>query len=779
MSNAPHYFGIRHHGPGSARSLRTALEAVKPDVILLEGPAEAEPLLSYVQHVDMQPPVALLLHDEKELDLVVFYPFATFSPEWQVIQYALAHDIPIQMMDLPQKHQLALRKQWAEEAQQQAEQAAQEAEQTSEETEDEDCLEDSSTAAQNALPTDPLDWLAQAAGFDDGERWWDYMVEQRRDSLELFTAINEAMSAVREEIEAQQTLNADNPQQQREVLREAWMRKTLRAAQKDFNNIAVVCGAWHVPALQANVTIKADNAVLKGLPKCKVNATWVPWSYHHLTMHSGYGAGIQSPGWYEHLWHCDVAESQRARAVAGGWLSKIAHTLRDAGIDASTASVIESVRVAETLAALRNKPLPDLDELNEAALTTLCFGDAEPMQLIYEQLVVSNRLGTVPDDTPSVPIQQDLTAQQKSLRLKPSADEEDKVLDLRKDVDLARSQLLHRLVLLDIPWGELKQASGKGTFKEMWRLQWQPEYVLKLIEASLWGVTIEEASQQFAQDKIHHSERLPDLTVWLDKVLLADLPVAVNAALQRLDTLAAVAGDAIELMRALPQLAQVLRYGTVRRFDTALVGRVVDSVVVRLCVGLPTACSALDDDAAHEVFKVLIECANAINLLQNESHSDMWQQTLEKLLNQHGVHGLIVGRCCRLLLNDNVLDNDTASRYLHFALSHANDPVQAGAWLEGFLHGSGLLLLHDAGLWTVLDEWLCELDADSFIELLPLLRRTFASFPVGERRQMSDLVKQGQSSAKTKVMGEGEFDLEMAQGSIGLVATLLGLEIAK
>ena len=40
-----HLFGIRHHGPGSARSLRLALEALKPDIVLIEGPPDAQEVL--------------------------------------------------------------------------------------------------------------------------------------------------------------------------------------------------------------------------------------------------------------------------------------------------------------------------------------------------------------------------------------------------------------------------------------------------------------------------------------------------------------------------------------------------------------------------------------------------------------------------------------------------------------------------------------------------------------------------------------------------------------
>jgi len=46
------------------------------------------------------------------------------------------------------------------------------------------------------------------------------------------------------------------------------MRQAIRAAEKEGHaRIAVVCGAWHVPALAQKVALKDDQALLKGWPK--------------------------------------------------------------------------------------------------------------------------------------------------------------------------------------------------------------------------------------------------------------------------------------------------------------------------------------------------------------------------------------------------------------------------------------------------------------------------------------------------------------------------------
>lgn len=780
-------FGIRHHGPGSARSLRQALAAMQPDILLVEGPPEGDGVISLIAHNQMQPPVALLIYAPDALKWAAYYPFARFSPEWQAIQYGLSQNIPVRFMDLPQTHQFA---------QQKAIEAAQAAtdfpQMLSEPTgENPVNLSSPDSEAAPAVPEiaddvdgkqprdmtsplihkirrDPLSWLAEAAGYTDGERWWEHIVEQRQDGTDLFAAILEAMTALRTEVDAVDPPALNHPQNRREAQREAYMRRVIRQAQKEgFENIAVVCGAWHAPVLNTTPAVKQDNALLKGLPKLKVKATWVPWSYGRLSYTSGYGAGVESPGWYHHLWH-------HGDQIAIRWMTQVAQLLRQEDIDASSASVIEAVRLAESLAALRDRPLPSLDELNEATQAVLCFGDRAPMRLIHDKLIVGDRLGIVPEDAPIVPLQQDLQALQKRLRLKPEASEKLLELDLRKENDLARSHLLHRLTILKIAWGIPNHTSSTGTFREGWRLCWEPEFAIAIIEASRWGNTVETAATAFAITQAESSSDLPTLTALLDQVLLAELTEAMPLLMRQLQAIATVASDIAHLMAALPTLANILRYSNVRQTDSAIVRPVVHGLVLRICIGLPGACASLDDDAAAAMDQHLMGTHRAIKLLQNAEHQANWLATLTKLADQVDLHGLLAGRCCRLLLDDDQIDSEDAARRLSFALSTASDLVQASAWIEGFLKGSGLLVLHDDAIWTVLDRWIVTLNEGAFTTLLPLLRRTFATFTAPERRQMGEKVRQGGSvEVSVGIDGGDRFDRKQAETVLPLIAQLL------
>ncbi len=197
-----------------------------------------------------------------------------------------------------------------------------------------------------------------------------------------------------------------------------------------------------------------------------------------------------------------------------------------------------------------------------------------------------------------VPLARDLAEQQRTTRLKALASVDTRELDLRKPLDLQRSRLLHRLLLLGIPWGHQTHAAGRssGTFKEAWQLEWQPEFAVALIEAGRYGTTVERAATGFVLAEARRATDLAALAPLIEGTLLAALPDAVAGVMQAFDARAANVADVASLMDALVPLARIRRYGSVRQDDVEAVGAVVDALIARIAVGLSAACATLDDD---------------------------------------------------------------------------------------------------------------------------------------------------------------------------------------
>ncbi|MFJ2168445.1 DUF5682 family protein [Streptomyces griseofuscus] len=921
----PLLLGVRHHGPGSARAVRAALDAARPAAVLIEGPPEADALIPLAADPELRPPVALLAHAVDEPGRSAFWPFAAFSPEWVAVRWALEHGVPARFIDLPAAHTLA----WGAEL---------------------PSAEGESEAAEGEqVRVDPLAALAGAAGYDDPERWWEDAVEHRgageRDPFAPFEALAEAMGALRERYGA-----GGRP---RDLVREAQMRLRLRAARKEFGDtVAVVCGAWHVPALRERTTLTADRALLKGLPKVKTELTWVPWTHRRLARSSGYGAGIDSPGWYGHLFHAPDRPVER-------WLTKVAGLLREEDRIVSSAHVIEAVRLADTLAAMRGRPLPGLGETTDAVRAVMCEGSDVPLALVHDRLVVGDVLGEVPESAPAVPLQRDLGRQQRSLRLRPEALERELELDLRGDTDAGRSRLLHRLRLLGIGWGEPGSSRGStGTFRETWRLRWEPELSVRVAEAGVWGTTVASAARAKAEADAADAGALADVTALAERCLLAGLPDALPAVMRALADRAALDTDVGHLAQALPALVRSLRYGDVRGTDTHALSDVAAALAERIFVGLPPACTALDSDAAEQMRGHVDAVHTSVGLLGEALGSatgtdpgaasgtggaagaaggtdadgagsdgaegtgsgeaagvgaaaDMgtaptttvgtgesaaatpapgagggvasppavgadrsagaaapshagggaaaasvpgasgspvsapapaadggtvsppdpgagagvttapapgidgtvpsvpegpapgngesmppgpegpdrvrslrglrrrWRGVLRGLAGRDAVAGVVRGRAVRLLMDEGELGAGEAARLMGVALSRGTPPVEAAAWIEGFVGGGGgLLLVHDERLLGLVDSWLTGVPAEAFTDVLPLLRRTFAAYDPGVRRTLGELVRRGpgeQSDPGARGLTAPGFGVEPDAGRADAVRPVLRL----
>lgn len=717
-----HLFGIRHHGVGSARNLISALTELQPDCILIEGPPDADALIPFAADAAMQPPVALLVYNPDRPQRAAWYPFAVYSPEWQAMRYALENGVDVSFCDLPQRHMMALEA----------------------ENEEGASPEKPENAAPPKIAFDPLQALAEAAGESDGERWWNRVVEEVAHPAEIFAVLHDAMASLRTGDNGE--INVEN---RRETLREAWMRKTIRAASKKYQRVAVVCGAWHTPALADLSDAKADNALLKGLPGVKTVATFAPWTYSRIAMETGYGAGIVSPGWYHHLWETPSED------VPSRWLAQVAALLREEQMLASTAQVIDALRLTEMLAVLRGHTA-GLEELNEASIAVLMGGHDEPLALIRRKLIISERMGSVAPDVPDVPLQRDIAALQKSLRLKISPETIQLDLDLRKPNDLARSRFFHRLNLLGIPWAKLARGdvSSKGTFHEFWDTQWTPELDIRIIETNIWGTTLETAAVNYTAHVCSESKSMARLTKLLNAVMLAELPDAVQIVLKRLEDLASLSHDIGELMGSVPPLVDTLRYSDVRQTDATLVAPILENVLLRICIGLYPASLQLDDEAAQTLYTLINATHSALTLAQRPDLLERWYEALAELTESEMTHAVLAGTASRLLLRGNQMNAEAAAVLMSRAFTVGNDPHYGAFWLEGFLSGMEHTLLHDETLFGLVDSWVTGLDGEHFEAALPLVRRTFGTYTAPTRRNISDRIKRGARVIETDVLDE-------------------------
>jgi len=753
-------YGIRHHGPGSARALLAALEAEPPDLLLVEGPPEAEPLLGIVADSRVEPPVALLHYVVGSPERVSYSPYAVFSPEWQAISYALKRKIPVRMVDLPLRHQLAVR----------------------------------DSDPPGGVIRDPLAVLAEAAGYDDPALWWEHVIEQRPADSASFATLCEVMAELRD------ATAGDPPELER--WREAWIRREIRLASgvNPAGRIAVVCGAWHLPALDVSNHLLpgelSDDRLLSGLAKVEVASFWVPWSDQLLARNSGYGAGLSAPGWALHLWKSE------GRNCEVEWVTRSASLLRAQGYEVSPAAVIEAVRLATALAATRQLTRPGLVELNESILATLCEGDSGRFALIREHLAIGDGVGRLPDDVASPPLLNDWRRQCRALRLDPQARRTDIHLDLRHPLDLRRSRFFHQLRLLGAGWSQEQRSARTGDFRESWRLEWTPRVSAELNYAGMYGPTIESAAVALVSHRLSRlaetlagtragGAEITELIDLLAHILHAGLGGArVEGPNLRLDQLVAGHLDRLtvgqselrRLIEAFPGLVRLERYGSLHQFDPTVVTTIVDLLISRIAIGITFApLAAIGEDPA-EPLAPLDEVDRAMSLVGRTSRAAAWSASLRQLFTPAAtfapIPGAIAGRAGLLLWQADELSSGDLLLGIERALSPAVPASEAAAWIEGLVRPSGSILAHDQQLLRVIDGWLSSLAEPEFVRLLPLLRRAFSRLPAADRDLLSRSIATDTGSAPPRATDNRllEIDPARAELTIPILARLLGMD---
>ena len=742
--------GIRHHGPGSAALLRKALDVLDPACVLVEGPPEGDELIQYIADPDLKPPVAMLLHASDEASLASFMPFAEFSPEWQAIHWALKRERSVRFIDWPAAVSLALQK----------------------------AARENPGSVPPHPRADALDLLASAAGFEDGETFWNGLIEQHgtngQEAVSVFVSIETAMTEAR----AQEGLNPQSPDELlRNDQREAFMRGNIRAALKEVDgNIAVVTGAWHVSGLRQATKPADDRALIKDLPRLKVEATWVPWTDSRLSAFSGYGAGVISPGWYRHLWSLYTRKKvPSGEEFASAWQSRTAFKLREEGYTAPTASAIEATRLALGLAALRDLPMPGIAEMREASLAAMCDGNPVPLAMLERKLYIGECVGEIGERVPQNPLARDLADWQRKTRLKPQDLEFEIKVDLRSEAGMLKSTLLHRLNLINVPWGKLLDAQvGRGTFREVWVIEWEPWYSVSLAEALVYGVTIEQAAANATLKKAGETTSITELASLIQHALVSDLPETAASCIAQLQAVAVNSSDITDLMKAVSPLVRVLRYGTARRLPEDALRSLILSVSVEINAGVRMGSRGLDEETAAACITAMEAYDEALRLFGDDALTSSWREELGKIVDDDQVTSSIGGLSLRRLHDVRAweLERVAAEFARH---TGSRQPKESGAFLEGFLRGGSEVLLQDEPLLQLLDAWLCELSETDFTDSLPLLRRSMSGFDTVARRRVLEKIQRGRqqgTSAASQLAPESNPAFEAA---LPLLYKILGL----
>ena len=696
----PIYFGVRHLSPAAAFHLRQALDRARPALVLVEGPSDLNDQMRWLCDPGTAFPVAILAYTKTPPVRTILYPLSVYSPEVQAILWAHEHHVPCRFMDLPSDVFLALPE---EEAQ--------------------------SSATESVYGQ--LETLTR----EDHDTFWERNFEQTGDYHAACNTFGRELRRISQD-------TAEN------TLREAYMKRVITDAVADgipAEKIFCVCGAFHVEGLKSNTPMTDGEA--SRLPRADSAATLMPYSDYRLSTRSGYGAGNKAPAYFHLMW--DALNGEGLESLAGTYLVKLAAAHRKAGNLVSSAEVIEAVRLAQTLCRMRGSRYPCLQDLKDAAITTMGHGSLSELAVAFADTEIGTRIGTLPEGVTRTSVQADFYRQLKKLKLERfrTAELQRLDLDLREKLnvksedaallDLRRSFFLHRLRILDIHFAQsLRSRQDSANWGEYWELRWTPEAEIEVVESSLLGDTIEGAAAFALKERADQASSIDQAAAIFQDAFLSGMPAAAAHALSVLQSLSVDSAALTQVAATAEKLSLVVRYGDLRRFDVSPVIPLIEQLFLRARLTLADGCNC-DAKAAGDVTQAM-DLLNSVALNHDFLDQDAWISLLETISDRDDLNTKCSGFAMAILLERGLAAEELLSREVSRRLS-PGVPAELGAgWFEGLSGKNRYALIARLSLWRYLSDYLDSLDEDAFRRALVFLRRAFADFTPAEKSDIAE-----------------------------------------
>ncbi len=709
--NNPNFFGIRHLSPAGAYYLRGFLDERKPRLVLVEGPSDFGDMLSDIVRGETKPPIAVLAYTKEAPVRTVLYPFAEYSPEYQAIQWCHKHQVECRFMDLPSETFLAI------------------PESGMQETEGEE-------GRMNVY-----EQLDRKSGGDGHDTFWERVMEQAGSMEAYHLGANSFGANIRSFTEGTENDWAET------ALREAYMRRQIRKAVDsgvEPQDIVVVTGSYHVEGLKNWRDADED---LSDMPKVGANHTLMPYSYYRLSTRAGYGAGNKAPAYYALLWE-GLNRGEPMYAVYS-YLIRLAEYQRGKGNPVSSASVIEAVRLAMSLAQLRGGTIASLRDLRDAAETCLGEGSVSNIILATADTEIGTAIGALPDGVSRTSIQEDFYRQLKDLKLEKYRDitAQDLMLDLRENrrvsseksafIDLHRSFFLHRLRVIQVGFAQQQAVSqDNATWSEHWVVRWTPEAEIELVESALRGDTIDGAASFVMKERVESADKMGNIALVIEDACCCGMEKAVSYATAALQRMAVDAASVEDLAKTAHRLSIVVQYGNIRRIDAKPLEPILRQLFYRACLILESACVC--DDAASQVITAAMEQLNSAELAHDFLDSAEWIKVLDSISERDDLNTKLSGFAAAILLERGSMDTQQLRTEVSRRLSKGIPADLGAGWFEGLAMKNRYALIARLSLWESLNDYLVTLDDEEFKRALVFLRRAFADFSAAEKDQIAE-----------------------------------------
>ncbi len=810
------YFPIRHHSPACAGHIQRWIETHKPEAVLIEGPESFDslvellskdscvcPVAVYTSYVDKKGRIRSKIEsteDSAEQEpsqefpaarFAAYYPFCEYSPEFVALRSGHAVGARIRFIDLEYPEKIM--------AQYHAGMQPRKDEVTI----------DLLAADPHLMHSEYVQVLAKRLGCRDFNELWDHLFESQWDAIDTVAFIDRVATWC---LMARFSYTEDDLNRDGTNAREACMAAAIiDELEKTTKSILVVTGGFHTVALPELVAKKTKRPKRLAMKDDEYGSWLMRYSYDQLDSLAGYQSGMPSPAFYERMWNAtqeakalgeEIDSDQARNLAAADILVEIGRATREQNMSTrlSTPDAIAAVQMTKELAKLRGHKWPLREDVLDGVRSCFVKGevDAEGQFLLQlvQRVLSGNRIGQTPPESGVPPIVDDFYREARRLRISLDKVERREVtLDLYRKVNHREtSRLFHRLTELGIEFAvftsgpDFVTGQGLDLMLEHWQVCWSPATESALIEASIYGPTVEVAAGNRLRQHIAQleDEGMGRSTAAAVEILIRACRLGLH---QQTPTIARLVGIHIAEDPLLPSVTRGLS-------QLELLGNSREPLEATNLMAIPTlitaayrrACHLLSeiatcpDDAVADIIRSLSSLREVVaSVLQpdepaadeeTELDSDLFYEALRRIVEHTPAEAqpTIVGAAAGILYGEGQINEGELIAITSGYLGGTSDPRKSCGILRGLLATAREVAWQVTKIVQAIDEQFNGWDDETFLKALPELRLAFADLTPREISNVADLVANmhGESTLGELVHmdldeGEVQFALSVSQ----------------
>ncbi len=747
---------IRHHSPACSIQIKKVIEKWKPSSILVEGPENANSLREIMVHGETKAPFAIYYsyHDKggklskEKAHYKCYYPFLEYSPELTALREAAGRGIEAAFIDLPYGDILA---------------ASKEGKGLLKE-EEKNNYNDDYLLSGNAY----IKRLCEKTGLRSFDEFWEKYFEINGLYEESDIWFSHLMtycclarkSTSTESMEGDGCLEREAHMAAKIVQcamfhgmkgeKEGQWEENLMAWMEPYR-ILVITGGFHMPGIRERLsgsgweeTKRLLDSKTVRIPREYQSVYLMPYSMEAADALNGYASGMPFAGFYQKVWEgSGETETPYEKAVLD-MLVTVGKEVRKKEGYLSTYDEICAWQMAQGLGELRGKPQPGAFELWDAVLASYVKGEynissAMPMMILKKQMI-GRGVGSLCPLADVPPILHDFEAKCKNFGLKVcAASETETILSIfSSKKHRNESMFFHQTVFVGTSFARrvkgpnLQLGKDKNLIRETWKYKWSAEVPAALIDVSVHGATVEEASASLVKEQLKEDIGAGRAAVLLTQVFEMGLSGQLETVYERVYELMARDTDFYSIAEAVKALMMMEELSGL--YGSKLeIARLMHEGVRKLIGLLPSMAGIKEENLSScmETVKLLYQVTGKDSSADGEKEA--YYEALDKMCKNReinaGLHGCIHG-----ILYGSQRESAQAveGACLGYLTGTREQLLQTAVFFRGLFYTAKDLIFVVGKILEMLDDFFGRVEEKEFMELLPQLRMAFAYFTPGE-----------------------------------------------